>query len=473
MRLLDYLFAPIALAGLVATGWWGLYQSPQRPANLAAQLEQKANAVLVANGYDWARVRMNGQRAVLTGPAPSEDAVMGAAKAVLHSAWSGGVVIGGVTVVEVAVEPGTPVSPFEWRAAKTPDGAWILSGHVPSRRIAEQIEAETARLSGGTSPKSSMKVAPGAPGGNWQGVARFGLEILARAESGEVRLIDKMLRVSAVETDPEERASLSAQVANIAAPYRGQPLIRGRAAWTATHTPRGLVLSGRVGSDAERRDLVSIAQANYAGEVIDRMELAADMPDGWIGQVRAALRSFARFRSGEMGLYPLPGDVGVAIEGQASVSTLHDLRQDVRMANGPYAVTIWVDPAYVDVAEISGIDFEADPAAACEQGFAAVLDANSVTFDPGDPGAVTVSRDSGATLDKLVAVSHRCAVELDIEIVGEHADAIRQYMIDTGFDADRLSALGYGPDQPAQSNDIEDGRAANRRIEFRVRTRSN
>ena len=80
MKMLDYLLAPVALAGLVATGWWGLYQSPQRPANLAAQLEQDANAALARNGYDWAHVRMNGQRAVLKGAAPSEDAAMAAAE---------------------------------------------------------------------------------------------------------------------------------------------------------------------------------------------------------------------------------------------------------------------------------------------------------------------------------------------------------------------------------------------------------
>jgi OOP family OmpA-OmpF porin len=188
MKMLDYLLAPVALVGLVATGWWGLYQSPQRPANLAAQLEQDANAALARNGYDWAHVRMNGQRAVLTGAAPSEDAAMAAAETILHSAWTGGVVMGGVTVVEVAVDPGLPVSPFSWRAQKLADGRIILSGHVPSRMIASQIEAEATRLSGGQAPENRMEVAAGAPGGNWQGVARFGLALLSELDNGDVRL---------------------------------------------------------------------------------------------------------------------------------------------------------------------------------------------------------------------------------------------------------------------------------------------
>ena len=485
MKMLDYLFAPVALAGLVATGWWGLYQSPQRPANLAAQLEQDANAALVRNGYDWAHVRMNGQRAVLLGAAPSEDAAMDAAGTVLHSAWGGGVVLGGVTVVEVAVDPGRPVSPFAWRAVKTPEGAYILTGHVPSRRIATQIADEATRLAGGLSPQTDMHVAAGSPGGNWQGVARFGLDMLAEADAGEVRLIDETLRVSLETPDPAVRASLAAQVRALAAPYRGEPLIKGLPSWTAAHTPEGLVLSGKVRSEADRRELMGIAQANHTGEVIDRMEIAPDLPGGWIDALRAGLPHFARFRSGEMGLYPTPGDAGLAIEGEATGSTLSWLTGDMTGVQAPLPVTVWAYPVDVPVPEAPGIDFTAEPAAACQQAFGAVLANSPVEFE-GD--TAVLSRASGGALDRLMAVSHLCASDLLIEL-GGHTDsegdrvanialsearaaAVMTYMVSAGFDPARLSAVGYGPDQPVQSNDSPEGRAANRRIEFRVRTRS-
>ena len=485
MKLLDYLFAPIALAGLLATGWWGLYQSPQRPANLAAQLEQDANAALSSHGYDWAHVRMKGQCAVLEGPAPSDDAAMGAAETVLHATWPGGVLLGGVTVVQVSVGPGQPVSPFAWRAEKTPEGAYILSGHVPSRRIEAQIVEEATRLADGISPQNLMQVEAGWPGGNWQGVARLGLDLLGEVDAGEVRLVDTTLRVSAEVPDAAKRERLSDQVKNLAAPYRGQPLIRGPAAWTAQQGPEGLVLSGKVRSEAERREILGIAQANSAGEVSDRMEIAPDMPDGWIALVRAGLPHFARFRSGEMGFHPTPGDVGFAVEGEAAGSTVQYLKQDLAGVQAPYPVTVWADPVDVDVPEIAGMDFDTDPAAACAQAFSAVLDANPVAFDA---HAASISRESGAALDKLLAVSHRCNPQLAIEI-GDHsdsqgdsatdmtlsearADAVMQYMIRAGVDPARLSAVGYGPDRPVQSNDSPEGWAGGRQIEFRVRTRS-
>ncbi|WP_321488717.1 OmpA family protein [uncultured Hyphomonas sp.] len=485
MKMLDYLLAPVALVGLVATGWWGLYQSPQRPANLAAQLEQDANAALARNGYDWAHVRMNGQRAVLKGAAPSEDAAMAAAETVLRSQWGGGVVVGGVTVVEVAVDPGLPVSPFVWRAQKSADGHIILSGYVPSRMIASQIEAEAARLSGGLAAENRMEVAAGAPGGNWQGVARFGLGILSDLDQGEVRLTGRTLRVSGTETDPAERTRLSAQVSALAAPYRGVPLIKGLPVWTAAHTDEGLVLEGKVRSEAQRRALADAAQAHAAGDVIDRMELAPDMPDGWVVLAETGLPVFARFQTGDMGYYPAEGDAGFVIEGEAPASLIQSVKQDLTAAGSGLPATVWAYPVDVDVPEVSGVDFTKDGAAACQSAFDAVLASNPIGFDE---DGTTLSRQSWPALDKLLAVSHRCAPGLLFEIGGHsdstgnsdaegasgkaRAEAVVSYMVAAGFDPARLSALGYGPDQPARANDNSDGPVPGRLIEIRVLTRS-
>ncbi|MFN3610008.1 MAG: hypothetical protein ACK4Y9_13175, partial [Hyphomonas sp.] len=79
LRLLDYLVGGLALLTLPLLVWWGIYQSPQSAVNLQARLETRAKAALAEGGVDWASVRMEGQRAVLTGAAPSNDAVTEAA----------------------------------------------------------------------------------------------------------------------------------------------------------------------------------------------------------------------------------------------------------------------------------------------------------------------------------------------------------------------------------------------------------
>jgi outer membrane protein OmpA-like peptidoglycan-associated protein len=46
------------------------------------------------------------------------------------------------------------------------------------------------------------------------------------------------------------------------------------------------------------------------------------------------------------------------------------------------------------------------------------------------------------------------------------ADAVRQYLINQGIAADRLTARGYGETMPIESNLTNEGRALNRRVEF-------
>ena len=48
------------------------------------------------------------------------------------------------------------------------------------------------------------------------------------------------------------------------------------------------------------------------------------------------------------------------------------------------------------------------------------------------------------------------------------AKAVRRALINYGIDKKRLSAKGYGPDQPIDSNDTEEGRQQNRRVQFKI-----
>jgi outer membrane protein OmpA-like peptidoglycan-associated protein len=49
----------------------------------------------------------------------------------------------------------------------------------------------------------------------------------------------------------------------------------------------------------------------------------------------------------------------------------------------------------------------------------------------------------------------------------QRADSVRSWLVEHGIEANRLTVRGYGMAQPRASNDTEEGRAQNRRIEFR------
>lgn len=54
------------------------------------------------------------------------------------------------------------------------------------------------------------------------------------------------------------------------------------------------------------------------------------------------------------------------------------------------------------------------------------------------------------------------------ELSKNRARSVYQYLVDNGIDAKRLITKGYGADKPVSSNDSEEGRQLNRRIEFKI-----
>ena len=57
----------------------------------------------------------------------------------------------------------------------------------------------------------------------------------------------------------------------------------------------------------------------------------------------------------------------------------------------------------------------------------------------------------------------------NIDLSERRAKAVVDYLVQSGVAAERLSAKGYGETQPLDTNDTEDGRANNRRIEFNIK----
>jgi len=56
--------------------------------------------------------------------------------------------------------------------------------------------------------------------------------------------------------------------------------------------------------------------------------------------------------------------------------------------------------------------------------------------------------------------------ESNLKLSQERADAVANWLADHGVDRSRLTAKGYGADNPAASNKTEAGRKKNRRVEL-------
>lgn len=460
VRLLDYLIGLLSLLALPFIAWWGVYQSPQSAAALEAKLEAGANAALVKAGIDWARAEMDGQRAILTGAAPSEDAVAEAARTVLRSSGSGGLLMGGVSQVETRVIPAEPIRPYVWSAELTEAGGIVLSGYVPSRSVREALMLDARAVARGA-VEDQMITAPGAAGGNWQGIARFAISQLAELKSGKAELSDHSLTLRGDAEDDAVRAKVTAAVSSVAAPYRGAALIRGNPVWSATLADGVLILSGTVPSEADRRALLAAARQPAGREVVDRMNVADVAAEGWIAGARAGLQHMPAFASGSVAFDPAIN--GFTFEGVATPSTVYFLNEDMRRNAGRWRYVLAVD---APTAPAGGEQ-------SCETALNAALAEGAIGFERAGAG---IDRASAPALDALVAAARGCPSGFDWDLEagsGEldeaRAERIADFLAGAGLPRPGVAAFSYGPEPTGEGMDGDTAFATGQTFKITVR----
>lgn len=75
------------------------------------------------------------------------------------------------------------------------------------------------------------------------------------------------------------------------------------------------------------------------------------------------------------------------------------------------------------------------------------------------------------SISKLTIVGHTDATgdpAANPPLSQSRAAAVKKYLESKGVDPNRLDTKGYGASQPVDTNDTDEGRAKNRRVEFRI-----
>lgn len=95
-------------------------------------------------------------------------------------------------------------------------------------------------------------------------------------------------------------------------------------------------------------------------------------------------------------------------------------------------------------------------------------------------GSATIQAESNDTLDRMSEILQTNNISVNVEghtdsqgddqlnqeLSQERARAVVNYLVASGVEQERLSAVGFGESRPVADNETEDGRALNRRIEF-------
>ena len=117
-----------------------------------------------------------------------------------------------------------------------------------------------------------------------------------------------------------------------------------------------------------------------------------------------------------------------------------------------------VNVAFDDTrAELQGVSFKV--------GSAELVPSTLTTLDKTIAG---LKKNAKAKVEIEGHTSSEGGEEYNQKLSEDRANSVRDYMIRKGISKDRVTAVGYGYSRPKASNDTEEGRKQNRRIEVRV-----
>jgi OOP family OmpA-OmpF porin len=378
----------------------------------------------------------------------------------------------GLQLARAAILP-PEIKPYRWDASS--DGKSVtLQGLVPDDVVRAEIAATVAKLFSGREVANRMRLARGAPSGDFARAATSALTELAKLADGEATMIDAELSIrghgSATVTNDVVNASVRASlpeqfkvgIIDIIAPY----------AFKIAKGGGRVVLTGFAPNDAARNDLAGAAKTVFLGEPIESaLANRSDAPAGFVNALKALYPSLARLASGSLTSEDTVFNVeGLAIYEKAAdqikAELIRALAQGFKLGN----VTIGVAPP-PPALEINE----------CQPALDGLLTKGRILFET---GSANLSKESLALLDHLIEVVRRCR-EASIEVGGHtdsqgtpernldlsqrRAEAVTLYIGESGVDTSRITSAGYGETKPVADNDTPEGRAQNRRIEFVVK----
>ena len=353
-------------------------------------------------------------------------------------------------------------------AAETILAAVRAAGLARRRRLPGRPRRALARLGGGGDPRDRGAEAT-------LGGGRFSLsDAAAELAPPDGAAAD---RAAAAAADAEGRAAGGFSLTRGDAARAGDRCC-GRAAATprfdAALSEDGSVrLSGPVKDATSQAAILSFAAARFGHDrVSDGMRIDAALPEGWPGRVLAGVDALAALEVGQLDVTPehvTPQGWGL------EPGVAEKVRAMLAAKLGDAAV---IDVSFNAAAAAAAAEAARPRPEICADQISAILDAGSIQFAAGSADIVPESKGVIAAIADVL----RTCPGADFEIGGHTdsqgsadanrtlSDARARAVLEALRAADlplvRLTARGFGADDPVADNATDTGRAENRRIEF-------
>ena len=232
----------------------------------------------------------------------------------------------------------------------------------------------------------------------------------------------------------------------------------------ATPRPGQVLVSGSVPDEASKAAMLARVRELYgADRVVDQVSIAAvSMPPNWNGYVQKLIGPNLKLISkGEIKIdgtnVTLRGEVANEAQRQQIASDFATSLNPSYTVNNGLRVSAAEQNLLDETLAKRIIEFESGKATLTDSG-KGILDemAAAMRKVKGKKVEVIGHTDNVGLRDSNLALSHA------------RAQAVRGYLADRGISQDMVMVSGQGPDRPVAENSSADGRARNRRIEFRI-----
>jgi len=369
------------------------------------------------------------------------------------------------------------VEPYTWSLRRTSDGV-VFEGFAPSPAARDALlRASGEALPAGIAVENRMLVAAGVPPSlDWAEAAGFLAALLPRLSEGAFAIAGTELTFEGRAATPQAYEELASALGRdlpggltLAGATLRQPLIVPYDWLLSPGADGAVVLSGHVPDRETGARLVDAARRAGASEVEDRQRLGAGAPDGFEQALSAALAVAMRLEGGRVEL----SGGRLTVAGQALTGpAANELRSSLARSA----------PPGIELDAVIGTLPVGPPVSPqdCQARLDATFARGAIGFET---GSAEILPGSFGLLDRLAYDLRHCpsavveigghtdsegADDANLALSQARADAVKAYLARAGVLPGKLQARGFGETEPRAGNDTPEGRAQNRRIEFRI-----
>ena len=386
--------------------------------------------------------------------------------------------------VRLAVDISAPrpvISPFTTRFTLDNAGARFDACAADTSEAVATIVA--AATDAGFQGRANCTLALGAPSRTWGDAVAMAIKALDDIGGGTVTIADTDItliaplgtnqRVFDNAVGTLENALPAAFAVAAELPVSAEETTSVVPEFTATLSPEGAVqLRGRVPDDITNMVIKNFASARFGQRpVTQATRVITGLPTGWSIRVLAGVEALSELSNGSVIVGP---DTFVVHGNTGNPGASAEISRLLIEKLGRGA-DFEIDVTYVEELDpVAGIPTPEE----CISQIMQITDVRKITFDP---SSADITAATQPVVDEIAEVLKTCG-DLRIRVSGytdsqgrevmnqqlsqDRADAVLAALRARRVPVSTFEAIGYGEEDPIADNDTEEGREANRRIEF-------